>query len=188
MNSPPFNPLKDRTSRPGVGGGLKNDTTKRHAAAGSDACRWYSGDGERPATAAWWWRKTCGGTCRPAGRAAFRTGAAHGSAANVRAADVGASHVSAANGATNGAAHGTATHAAKCAAPYGDTARQCTTHGIATHTAAVGQPDCPAAAIPSGARVASTGATVGAGTFASTFKCAGADETAASGQYAGQLT
>ena len=184
MNSPPFNPLKDRTSRPGVGGGLQNDTTKRHAAAGSDACRRYFGDSKCPATAAWRWRTTRGSTCRPAGRTAFRTGAAHGSAADVRAADVGAAHVSAANGAKNGTSYGTAAHAAA----HGDTARQHATHGNATHTAAVGQPDCPASAIPSGARVASTGATVGAGTVASTFKCADADETAASGQYAGQLT
>ena len=126
MNSPPFNPLKDRTSRPGVGGGLQNDTTKRHAAAGSDACRWYFGDSKCPATAAWRWRTTCGSTCRPAGRTAFRTGAAHGSAADVRAADVGAAHVSAANGAKNGTSYGTAAHAAS--SPDGDTARQYATH------------------------------------------------------------
>src|SRR4029077_15746776 len=47
---------------------------------------------------------------RPGGRTAFRTGAAHGSAADVRAADVGAAHVSAANGAKNGTSYGTAAH------------------------------------------------------------------------------
>src|SRR5262249_57931607 len=105
VNSPPFNPLKDRTSRPGLGGGLKNDTTKRHAAAGSDACRWCSGDGERPATATWWWRKACGGT-------AFRTGAAHGSATDAGAADAGTAHVVTTHvRAANRATHGTATYA-----------------------------------------------------------------------------
>src|SRR5262249_17255557 len=143
----------------------KNDTTKRHAAAGSDACRWYFGDSKCPATAAWWWRTTRGSTCRTPGRTAFRTGAAHGSAADVRAANVGAPHVSAANPAQHGATEHAASH--------GEPARQCTTynasHGNATHSAAFGQSHCPAAAIPSGACITSTGAAVGAGTFPDTF-------------------
>src|SRR5262249_41285890 len=143
---------------------------------------WYSGDGERPATATWWWRKACGGTRRPSGRTAFRTGAAHGSATDAGAADVGTAHVVTPHvRAANGAPHGTATHAAA----YGYPSRQGTGHGNATHSAAAcGQPDRPAAAIPSGARIAPADAAVGAGTV----QRADADETATAGQYADQRT
>ena len=125
-----------------------------------------SATSERSATAAARrWRKTRGGARRPACRTAFRTGTAHGGAA-----DVGAPHVGPADGrATDGAANGAAPHAAKYtgkyAATYGDPARECTADGNAKHSAAAnGQPDRPAAAIPSGARIAPAAATVGAST------------------------
>src|SRR5262249_42082788 len=180
VNSPPFNPLKDRTSRPGLGGGLKNDTTKRHAAAGSDACRRHFDDGKRAATAAWWWRKTSGSACRPASRTAFRTGAAHGSAADVRAADVGTAHVRAANGATHGATAHAATLSAAHSATYGHPARECAAHGNPAAVAG-GQPHRSAAAIAPEARVAPADAAVGAGTV----QRADADETAAADKCAG---
>ena len=72
------------------------------------------------------------------------------------------------DGAANGAAPHAAKYTGKYTATHGDAARECTADGNATHSAAAnGQPDCPAAAIPSGARIAPAAATVGAGTVPS---------------------